>query len=132
MPPCSLHVSQQVLDPLVRLLPAREDLASRQHKSVPTSIAKLDGEDIVCLGDIADVVHTAARDLVYSTADRPRLELRAKQRLHGPRSAFCEFLVLVVLGRQRGARVSVGRHKELRVRVPVNVQLQALRGPDGV
>lgn len=128
----SLHVPEQVLDALVRLLAGGQDLGRRQDEPVAAGVTELHGEDVVCLGHIIDVVHAGAGRRVNGRAYGPIGVLRAVQRGDGLGGTAGQRLQLVVVGGGGGAAVPVRRHEQLRVRVPVDVELDALRALDRV
>lgn len=128
----SLHVPEQVLDALVRLLASGKDLACRQDEPVAAGVTKLHGEDVVCLGHVLDIVHAGAGRWVNGRADGAIGVLRAVERGYSLRSTARQRLQLVVVGGSGGAAVPIRRHEQLRVRVPVDVELDALLGLDRV
>lgn len=110
---------------------AGEDLVRWQHKTIPSGISEFYSERIIRLGNICNVVNAITSSLVYGTANRSWGELCAKQCSNRVRGATGQRLVFVIVSGKGTAGIAVRGHEELRVRVPVNVQLQPLGGLDG-
>jgi hypothetical protein len=140
-----LHVEKQISNTSIRLLAAGNDLIGGENEAVGSLVAKLGGEDVVGLDDLVDVVDAGAGSLVDGLADVSGGEGGAKDGADGGGSATRKRQQLSVLGRDVGAGVAVSwvcqslkiwhpkrrgqltSHEHLRIRVPVHVELDALR-----
>jgi len=145
-----LHIQQQIPHSSVCLLAPGQDLARWQNEAIGALVSQFRGERVVSAHDVVHVVNAAAGCLVDGRADRAGSEARTEDGLDGRRGAAGERLQLAVFLGEVGAGVAVGwavlviesdglageegkltSHEQLRVRVPVDEELDALRGLGG-